>query len=247
MFFHVAGDGPFGEFDGIVLVGVLHHGVEDVQGHGGFLRCVFQAAGRAGLRAHRRALGGNGGLKVGDVCAEVREEIGVEAEADELRGERRRVGLKSAGGVEQGLIAAAAGQEKFSVQSRRAEQHEGMRGVADAQQVVVEMEAGGDFGEHAAVRGVRAGDLRRAERGGLGDGGVDEGELLTAEAGGRKVGGVGDAEGVHGFEGGGEGGDLLVHDFRGFLGWLCGEYPPIAGGGNDYFRRLATGILLSTP
>jgi len=70
------------------------------------------------------------------------------------------------------------------------------------------------------VRGVRAGNLRRAERGGLRNGSVDEGELLSAHAGGQKVGGVGDAKGVHVFEGGGEAGDLVVHilmSFR-FLG-----------------------------
>ena len=124
------------------------------------------------LRARARALGLDGRLKVGDVRAELRDKIGGQTEADELRGERRRVGLKGAGGIEQRRVAGAAGHEKFSLESRRAHQHEGMRGVGDAVQIVVEMKASGDLGQDARVRGFRAGNLRGAERGGLRHGGV---------------------------------------------------------------------------
>lgn len=133
MFFNVAGGCPFGEFGRVVFIDIGHDGFEDVQGNRGFVRGVFQSAGRAGLRAHARALGGNGGFKVRDVRAEVGDKIGVEAEADEWRGEGGRVGLKGAGGIEQGLVAAAAGHEKFSIESRRAEERKGMRGVGDAE------------------------------------------------------------------------------------------------------------------
>lgn len=216
VFFNVAGGRPFGEFGRIVFVDVGHDGFEDVQGNRGLVRGAFQSAGRPGLRAHARALGGNRGFKGGDVRAELREKGGGQSEADELRGERHRVGLKGAGGIEQRLVAAAAGHEEFSIESRRAEQRERVRGGGDAEQVVVQMKSSGDFVHDAAVRGVMAGDLCAAERGGLRNGGVDEGELLAAHAGGQKVGGVGDAKGVHVFEGCGEAGDLLVHIFISF-------------------------------
>ena len=213
VFFDVAGGRPFGKFRRIVFVDVGHDGFEDVQGNRGFVRGVFQSAGGPGLRAHARALGGDGGFKIGDVRAELREKIRVKAERDELRGEGGGIGLKGTGGIEQRLIAAAAGHEEFSIESRRAEERERVRGVGDAVQVVAEVEAAGDLGHDAAVRRVRAGDLRGSERGGLRHGGVDEGELLSAHAGGHKVGGVGDAKGVHVFEGCGEAGDLVVHIF----------------------------------
>ena len=38
-----------------------------MQRNGGLMRGVFQSAGGSGLRAARRALGGDGGFKVGDV------------------------------------------------------------------------------------------------------------------------------------------------------------------------------------
>ena len=75
----------------------------------------------------------------------------------------------------------------------------------------MQVESSGDFGHDSGVRGGFAGDLRGSERGGLRDGGVNERELLSAHAGGQEVGGVSDAKGVHGFEGCGEAGDLVVH------------------------------------
>ena len=246
MFFDVAGGRPGGEFGRIVFVDVGHDGFEDVQGNRGLVRGVFQSAGRPGLCAHARAFGSNRGFKGGDVRAELREKGGGQSEADELRGERRRVGLKGAGGIEQGLVAAAAGHEKFSIESRRAKQREGVRGGGDAEQIVMEVESSGDFCDDAAVRGVMAGDLCATERGGLRDGGVDEGELLSAHAGGQKVCGVGNAKGVHGFEGCGEAGDLVVHTIIPFpflvmfpfpnKRRLEGDYPPIEDWCNNLFQ-----------
>ena len=229
MFFNVAGGRPFGEFGRIVFVDVGHDGFEDVQGNRGFVCRVFQSASRSGLCSNARALGSNRGFKGGDVRAELREKGGGQSEADELRGERRRVGLKGAGGIEQGLVAAAAGHEKFSIESRRAKQHEGMNGGGDAEQIGVQVKSSGDFVHDAAVRRVAAGNLRATERGGLRNGGADEGELLSAHAGGQEIGGVGDAKGVHVFEGGGEAGDLVVHNLMFFLlFWNCaGDYPPV--------------------
>ena len=109
MFFDVAGGGPFGEFGRVVFVNVRHNGFEDVQGNRGFVGRVFQSAGGPGARARARALGLDGRLKIADVRAELRDEGGGQAEADELRGESRRVALKGAGGVEQRRVAAAAG------------------------------------------------------------------------------------------------------------------------------------------
>ena len=212
MLFHVAGGRPFGELGRVVFVNVRHNGFEDVQGNRGFVGRVFQSAGGSGLRARARAFGLDGRLKVGDVRAELRDEGGGQAKADELRGERRRIGLKGAGGVEQRRVAGAAGHEKFSLESRRAHQHEGMCGVGDMVQVVVEMKAPGDLGHDARVRGFRAGDLRGSEGGGLGHGGGDEGELLSAHAGAGKIGGIFCAEGGGGFEGCGEAGDFVFHN-----------------------------------
>ena len=45
MFFHVAGDGPFGEFGGVVFIFVAHDGVHHMQGDGGFVGGVVNAAG----------------------------------------------------------------------------------------------------------------------------------------------------------------------------------------------------------
>jgi hypothetical protein len=187
MFFHMAGGRPFGKFRGIVFVGVLDDGVQDVQGDGGFVRGVFQSAGRSGLRAHAQTFGGNGGFKIRDVRAEIGEKIRIEAETDELRGERRGIGLKGAGGIEQRLVATAAGQQKFAVESRRAEKCERVRGIGNGDKVVVQVEAGGDFGHDAAVRSVFAGNLLGSERSRLRNGGADEGELLSAHAGGGKI------------------------------------------------------------
>ena len=115
VFFDVAGGGPFGEFGGIVFAGVLDDGVQDVQRDGGFVRGIFQAAGGSGLRAGGGAFGSDDGFKGGDVRIEMRDEVGGEAKADELRGESGGVGGKGARGVEQGLVAAAAGQAKFPI------------------------------------------------------------------------------------------------------------------------------------
>ena len=212
MFFDVAGGGPFREFGRVVFIGVLDDGVEDVQRDGGFVRGVFQSAGGSGLRARARALGRNGGFKGGDVRGELREKGGGQAEADELRLERGGIGGKGAGGVEQGLVAAAAGQAEFAIESRRAEQGERVRGFADAVQVVVEMKAPGDYGKYATVRLPGAGGLRGSETGGLGNGGADQGELLSPHAGGRKIRCVFDAESGDVLEGCSEAGYLLVHN-----------------------------------
>lgn len=211
MFFDVAGGGPFSEFHRTVFVGVLDDGVEDFQGDASAVRGVFQAAGGAGLSTHGGAGGGDGGFKGGDVRAELGEEGGGQAEADELGLVGGGVGGERAGRVEPGLVAAAAGQAEFAIESRGAEQGEGVRGFADALEVFVEVEAAGDFGERVAVGLFRAGGLRGTEAGGLWDGGMDEGELLPTYAGGWKIGGVFEAEGVHVLEGCGEAGDLLVH------------------------------------
>ena len=212
MFFHVAGGGPFGEFRRIIFVGVGHDGFEDMQGNGGFVRGVFQSAGGAGFRAHGGAFGGDGGLKVGDVRIELGDECGGQAGADEQRGERDGIGGKGAGGIEQGLIAVVVRHEKFSGDGGVAEQQEGMGGGGDANHVVMEMKASGDFGEDGAVGLFATGNLRGAEAGGQRHGGVNEGELLSAETVGRKIGGVFGAEGVHGFESANEAGDFLFHN-----------------------------------
>ena len=120
----MTGGRPFGQFLRVVLVFVAHDGVKHVQGDSGFVRGVFESAGGSGLRAGAGAFGRDGGFKVRDVGAEVGEEIGVEAEIDELGGERRDVGLEGAGGIEEGLIAGAAGQEEFAIESGSAEQRE---------------------------------------------------------------------------------------------------------------------------
>ena len=91
-------------------------------------------------------------------------------------------------------------------------QHEGMCGVGDVAQIVMEMKTSGDLGQDARVRGIRAGVLRGAERGGLRHGIGDEGELLSAGASGRKIRGVFFAEGGGGFEGCGEAGDFVFHN-----------------------------------
>jgi hypothetical protein len=124
VFLNVAGGRPFGELGRIVFVRVGDDGVQDVQGHGGFLRGVFQAAGGGNLRAGAGAFGGDGGFKIGDVGIEMGDEIGGEAEADEWRGEGGRIGGKGAGGIEQRLVAAAAGHMKFSVESGGAHEDE---------------------------------------------------------------------------------------------------------------------------
>ena len=129
------------------------------------------------------------------------DEIGGEADADEWRGEGRGVRSKGAGGIEQGLVARAARHVKFSVESRRAEQDEGMNGVGDAEHVLPQMQSSGDLAQHGAVNLFGTGNLRGAEGAGLRHGGVNEGELRRADAAGRIVGSVFDAEGVGGFEG----------------------------------------------
>jgi len=213
MFLNVAGGRPFGEFGRVVFVGVLDDGSQDVQRNGGLVRGVLQSAGGSGLRFPRRAFGGEGAFKRGDVRVEGGDEIGGEAGADELRLKRGGVGGKSAGGIEQGLIAVVVRHEEFSSQPFGAKQHEGMDGVGDANHVVVQMEASGDFGKDGAVGLFAAGNLRGSERGGHRHGGMDEGELLSAQAGRREVGGVFDAKGVNGFECGYEAADFLFHFF----------------------------------
>ncbi len=49
MFFDVAGDGPFGEFCRIGFIFILHDGVENVQGDGGLVGGVGDAAGGSAL------------------------------------------------------------------------------------------------------------------------------------------------------------------------------------------------------
>jgi len=212
----MAGGGPGGEFHGIVFVGVGHDGFEDVQRDGSLMRGVFQSAGGSGLAGERAAFGGDEAFKGGDVRVERGYKSGGQADADEGGGEGDGIGGKGTGGIEQCLVAVAVGHEEFSANGGVAEQHKGMCGVGDANQVVVQVKPAGDFAEDGAVGLLCAGDLAGAERGGAGDEGVDEGELLAAEAGGRKVGGVGDAKGVRGFEGGYEAADFLFHNFRSF-------------------------------
>lgn len=212
VFFHVAGGGPGGEFGGVVFVGVGHNGFEDVQGHGGFVRGIGQAAGGAGLAGEGGAFGADEAFKGGDVRIEVRDEIGGLAHADEGGGEGEGIGGKGASGIKQGLVAGAVGHEEFAADGGVAEQHEGVRGVDDGEEVIVQMKAAGDFAEDGAVGLLTAGDLAGSEGGGAGDGSVDERELLSTEAGDGKIGGVGEAKGVHGFEGGYEAVDFLFHN-----------------------------------
>jgi hypothetical protein len=210
VFFHMAGGRPFGKSRRIVFVGVLDDGVEDVQRDGGLMRGIFQAAGRPGLRAQRRALGRDRGFKGGDVRVELRDEGGGQADADELRGEGDGIRGEGAGGVEQRLVAVVVRHEKFSGHGI-AQQRKRMRGVGDGDHVVMQMKAPGDFAKDGAVGLFAAGNLRGSKAGRAGDGSVDEGELLSAQAGGRKIRGVFDAEGVHGFEGSYETADFLFH------------------------------------
>ena len=119
-----------------------------------------------------------------------------------------------------------------------------MGGGGDANHVVVQMKASGDFGKDGAMRLFAAGNLRGSKSGGAGDGSVDEGELLSAEAGQRKIGDVGEAEGVSGFEGGYEAVDFLLHNNNsisifGFPSQnerrITGDYPPVGGKFNPFF------------
>ncbi len=160
---------------------------------------------------------GDGGFKGGDVRAELGEKTGIQSNADELCAEGGGIRLKGARGIEQGLVAIAVRHEKFSRESGVAEQDERMRGVGDGDHVIVQMHAANGFGQDAAVRLFRAGDLSRTERAGGGHGGGDDGELLSAEAGRREIGGVFDAKGGNGFEGRKETRGFLVHDIKKFM------------------------------
>lgn len=211
MFLHMAGDDPFGEFGGVVLVFVPHDGVQDMQGHDGLVGGVFKAAGRAALRALARALGGDGGFVAGDVRVEAGQKGGVQPHGNERGAERGGIGLEGAGGVEDGLRAVVAGQVEFAVQPGGAQQHEGMGGIVDGEQVVVEQFVGDGLGFDAGLDLAAAGYLRGGECAGLRHGGGDEGELLSAGAGGREVGDVFGAVGGDGFTGGEEAGFVEVH------------------------------------
>ena len=112
---------------------------------------------------------------------------------DELRGERRGVGGKGAGGTEQGLVAVLVGDFEFAFQARRAHEGEAVRGMVDGGKVMVDQDAVVGFVQRGAVGAIAAGRLGAAEGGSLRDGGVDFGELRSAEAGRRKIGGVRDA------------------------------------------------------
>jgi hypothetical protein len=122
-----------------------------------------------------------------------------------------------------------------------------MRGVGDADHVIMQMETRGGFAEDGTVGLLDAGDLIRAERGRAADGGVDEGELLSAEAGCRKIGGVGDAKSIHGFEGGYEAADFLFHNNIHFMIVISpsqrdtkdeGDYSEATGKFNPFFDRI---------
>jgi hypothetical protein len=212
VFLDVAGGGPFGKFRGVVFVGVLDDGFQDVEGDGGLMRGIGQAAGGVGLGAEGVAFVADDGFKGGDVRRELGDEGGGEAGADERGGKGGGIGGKGAGGVEQGLVAVAVGHEEFAGEGVVAQQHEGMGGVGDGDHVIVQMKAAGGFAEDGAVDLFGAGDLAGAEVGRGGHGEVDEGELLSAEAGGRVIRGIFDAEGVHGLEGSDEAADLLFHN-----------------------------------
>ena len=55
MFLYVAGNDPFGQLGGVGFVFIPHDGVHDVQGHGGLVRGVVDAAGGTALRGLPRA------------------------------------------------------------------------------------------------------------------------------------------------------------------------------------------------
>jgi hypothetical protein len=208
----MAGDDPFGEALRVGLVGVLHHGVEDVQGNRSLVRGVGNAAGRAALGGLRRAFGRDGGFKRGDVRAEVRDEIGGQSQADEVGAECGGIGLESAGGIEQGLIAVAVGHEEFAGDGGGAHQHERVRRVDDSNHVVMQMHAPDGFGHDAGMGLFPARNLRGAETAEGGNGSGDDGELLPANARRRKVGGVSEAKGGDVFEGGNQAVGFLFHN-----------------------------------
>ena len=116
-----------------------------------------------------------------------------------------------------------------------------MDGVGDGEQVLSQMRAAGDFGQHAAVGLFFAGDLRPAEGAGLRHGGVDEGELLSTDAEGWKVGGVFKSEGVNGFERSEQADDFLFHNYSPIIvspsqkkRRLGGDYAKGETGGNQF-------------
>jgi len=202
VFYHVAGDDPFGQFRRVVGAGVGHDGVQNVQGDAGIVDGFANAKGGHAFFATTRTLGLDGGFKVANVLVQVGNEGVRQLEADELGLKRHGVGGKGAGGVEQFLVAVMAWHVELAVQSGDAEQDEGMGGLADAEEIVVEFQAQGHLVQNARVGSFAAGNLSRAESGGGSDGGLDEGELLCADAGGGKVRSVFVALGVGGFEGG---------------------------------------------
>ena len=220
VFFHVAGDDPFGQLGGIVFIFQAHDGVQHLQGHGGAVFAVGQGAGGAALRALAAALGGDGVFKVGDVVAEVGEEVRVQLQPDHGGAVGCGIRLKSAGGVEQGLIAAAAGQMKFAFQPGRAEEHERMGGIGDGQKVSVQLVIGDALGDDAGMVLPAAGDLAGSLAAGAGNQAVDDGELLPTGAGGREIGGVFGAEAIHGFTGGEQMVLMLVHTVSFSFLWL---------------------------
>lgn len=238
MFFHVAGDDPFGEFGGIVFIFVAHDGIHHVQGDGGFVRGVVNAAGRATLSGLSRAFVLDGGFKRGDVRVEVGDEVGVEAETDHRGAERGGIGLESAGGVERVLRAVIARHVEFAVESSGAKQHERVRGVADGEHVIVQQFVGDGLGFDAGFHLAAAGDLRLRQGGGGGHGGGDEGELLSADAGGRKIRGVFLAKDGCGFERSKQTGFVEVHICYPF--YLSANVSlPITTASEEIMQRLA--------
>lgn len=201
VFFHVAGDDPFGEALRVVFVGIVHDGVQHVQGDGRLVRGVLDAAGRSALCRQARALGADGGFIPGDVRVELRDEGGRQADADKLRGESGGIRGEGVCGVEHVLCAVIAGHEKFPIESGGAEENEGIRAVGDGLEIIVEQFVGDGLGFDAGFFLAAAGGLSLRQTGGRGHGGADEGELLSADADGRKVRGVFDAKGGGGFEG----------------------------------------------
>lgn len=74
VFFHVAGDDPFGQFLRVVGVGVGDDGVQHMQGDAGVVDGFANAGGGSGLFALARSLALDGGFKVVNVLVEVGNE-----------------------------------------------------------------------------------------------------------------------------------------------------------------------------
>jgi hypothetical protein len=107
-------------------------GVADGLGNAGGGLAFFAGAGTFGFE---------GGFKIADVLIDVGERGGREFEANELGLDRRGVGGKGAGGVEQFLVAIMARYVKQAVESGGAEQDEGMGGGVVVQEVAVKFQA----------------------------------------------------------------------------------------------------------